>query len=349
MPCIPKLPAHTAAGYWGRSIYQRVSAEATPQKERCLFQDELRGTGLKAELWQAVHDVRYGEIAATGTLRCSCVKASGQQADRRCLSCHGIGYTPGYRKFGYTTIYAASISSGLVLSNVALNTTLKPYRIELVSGALTGTITTVDTFFIRNYMAGLWDYANSVVIKNGTASTVLVEYSVDSGLTWSNITLLATANPGTGPIRFRITLARTSTSVASPSWEILRVRFPTLPVDGRMGSHILVLRSVSPNKLNLDLRGVQIDSTSNMFWTAPLSFFDSSIVAQQDFSDTIDEADMIREPAFIEWKEGPSAAGPVAERWCLTSFTQAAPLGYFVRQYFQARLQQQEEWLSLVW
>lgn len=343
-----KMPgASTAVGYWGHSIRDRVSQDQTLPKMRALLQDQLIGGGFRAELWTSVHDVRNGDVVAPGTVKCSCVKASGLQADRRCLSCHGNSYVPGYRKFGYETLWASSVSPNLVLKSTQVNTVLKPNRIELAPSATEGSIETPDVAYTRIYPGQTWTYRNDYVTKDATVSSVETLFSVDSGVTWIAITNLATVNPPTGKIRFRIVLRRASISVASPAWEILRARFPTIPIRGRFGPWIIVLKSVSPDKQISDTRGVQVDSTSNNFWTAPLSLFDCGVTQQTNVDATFDESDKIRDPAFIEFIDGIHESHQ--QRWALTNNTYSDPLGYLVRQFFQSRLTQQEEFTWLVW
>jgi hypothetical protein len=110
----------------------------------------------------------------------------------------------------------------------------------------------------------------------------------------------------------------------------------------------LVLKTVSPDKHIQDMRGIQIDSGNNAFWTAPLSFFDCQLDSQTNVGSFYDERNTIRDPAFIEFLEGARNA-KYNQRWALTNYTFSDPLGYMVRQFFQARLTQQEEFTSLVW
>ena len=349
MSCPNKVPgAHGAVGYWGRDMRCRISQEQTIPKIRALLQDQLLGGGIRAELWMTVHDVRDGEVAAPGTVKCTCVKASGKHADRRCMSCHGINYIPGYRKFGYETLWAASVSPGLTLTDVQLNTVLKPNRLELTSTATFGTIETPDLFFTKLYPNAEWDFRNDYVVKDSTTSSVAAFFSLDSGGTWQPVENLPAANPPTGRIRFRIELTRTSTDVPSPAWEIIRARFQTIPVSGRMGPWILTLKSVSQDKEIQDMRGIVLDSASNAFWTAPLSFFDCSLSAQSNVDTTLDEGDMLRDPAFIQFMDGANN-GKYPQRWTLTNMAYSDPMGYLVRQFFQSRLAQQEEFTWLVW
>lgn len=349
MSCQGKIPgAPSAVGYWGRNMRCRISQEQTLPKMRALLQDQLLGGGLQAALWTAVHDVRDGDVAAPGTIKCSCVKASNQHADRRCLSCHGVDYIPGYRKFGYETLWVASVSPGSILTNVQLNTVLKPNRLELAPTATMGSVETADLFFTRLYPDMSWEWRNDFVVKDATSGSVTAFFSVDGGVTWQPISTLAAANPLTGRIRFRIVLQRAATDAPSPAWEILRVRFPVIPIRERFGPWIIVLKTVAGNKPIQDLRGIQLDANPTAFWTAPLSFFDCNVMSQSNVGSTLDEGNTIRDPAFIQFLEGINE-GKYPQRWTLTNFTFSDPLGYLIRQFFQTRLAQQEEFTWLVW
>jgi hypothetical protein len=179
-----KIPGATSAvGYWGNSMRCRISQDQTVQKMRALLQDQLLGGGLKVDLWMSVHDVRDGEVAASGTLRCTCVKTSGEHADRRCFSCHGIGYVPGYLKFGYNTIWVSSASPGLTLHGTQINTVLKPNRYELQNGVLSGTIETPDLLYTRELPDFTWEARSDGVVKDNSAAGITVEFSVDHGAT----------------------------------------------------------------------------------------------------------------------------------------------------------------------
>ena len=353
--CTKIAGAPAAVGYWGSNMRCRIEQEQTLPKMRALLQDQLLGGGIKAALWLSVHDIRDGvDFADPGTIRCTCVKASGEHADRRCLSCHGIGFVPGYRKFGYETIWAASVSSSLITTGVALNTVLKPYRYELSPTAIYGRIETPDVFFVKN-VPGTWEARNDYTIKDSTTSGIEATFSIDGGLSWAALEDIAIVNPPTGRIKFRIELRRTSVLVPSPAWEIVRARFASIPEHGprdssgnyRLGPWILILKSISPDKEIQDLRGVQIDSQSNNFWTGPLSMFDCSVPTQSGPGGYFDESNTIRDPSFIEFLEGARNA-KYNQRWSLTNQTYSDPMGYMVRQFFQARLTQLQEFTHLV-
>lgn len=341
--------------YWGRDVRQRVKDEMTLEKTRALLESQLTGGGLRASLWQSVVDPRTliePLVTPPGLLRCSCVKLSNEHADRRCKSCHGISFIPGYKKFGHETIWISSITPQLVLTNVSINTIIKPNRLELNQGALTGTIECPDIPFIRLIRDQPWDFRNDYILKDGVNSSITAMFSVDGGLTWQPLTALSTAGtpPGinAGRIRFRITLNRTTTSIPSPAWEILRTRFPVIDLYNRFGPWILVLKTVPGAKNIQDTRGIVLDESGTNFWTAPLSYFNRQVQDQGFVDQKLNYNELIIDPAFIQFMEGvPSVLHN--QRWSIISVNHSDPFGFFTKQNFQARLEQELEFTSLVW
>jgi hypothetical protein len=206
---------------------------------------------------------------------------------------------------------------------------------------------TPDIFFSRSVIDLIWESRSDSVIRDGVNSSVLTEFSTDGGGTWIPLANLAATNPGSGRIRFRVTITRASTAIASPAWEILRARFPTIPIQGRIGPWILILKTVTPDKSVQDVRGVLFTSEGDRFWTGPLSMFDCRIPPQAGVGATLDPNDMIREQAFIQFLEGARRVN-FDQRWSLTDVAYSDPLGFLTRQFFDSRLQQIQEFTSLV-
>ena len=266
----------SAVGYWGRSIYKRLQAEQEFAKQRALLQDELLGVGIRVNLWQGVE---------SGT-QCSCYKNSNKQADRKCKSCHGVidGYIPGYLKFGYNTLWMSANDTDVTLTNVEITTDFRSAKAGLTSGSLSGTIESADKTFSRTAIGSVWETNETSFLRDGDDSTVTVEYSLDSGSTWTSIADLPTANPSSGTIRFRATLTRTSTSILTPFFEIIRARYATLDLkeergDGTYtyGPWIRLLNS-KPFKGYQKSEHGDFPTTDTMtVWTSGLSMFDSSI------------------------------------------------------------------------
>lgn len=346
-----KVPgSHLAVGYWGRDIRCRIINGQTMPSISALQWDQLLAGGLRVRLWQTVHPAFLDNVALAGTIKCSCVKASGEHADRRCFSCHGNDYVPGFVLFGYTTLYVASISPNLTTVGLVLNTVVKPHRWELATGVISGTITTADIQYTRPAnVGGFWEARSDFVNKNPSTGSVLTEFSVDAGTTWFPLNQLAVVNPPTGPIRFRVTISRNAPSDSSPAWEILRARFPTVAIspDGRLGPWILILKTVTSTKQDQDPRGIVTESVGNRFWTKPLSFFSCRVPQLGPVGAPIPTANLIRDQAFVEFLDG-IQDGSKPKRWSLTNTTYDDPLGYFTRQFFDAREQQEKEFTSLV-
>jgi len=342
-----KVPgAKGAVGYWGRAgVRCRVNQDQTLQKISALQQDQLLGGGLRVSLWQNVHPVTADDTLQPGTLECSCVKKSGEHADRRCLSCHGIGFTPGYVKFGYGTLYVASITPGLVVNGLTLNTTIKPHRWELSPGVLVGSLESPAFQFVRPQAGGLWESRSDGVIRHPD-SNIDVEVSLNGG-PYLSLQALTVADPYSGTIRYRVTLAQANAGIPSPDWEIVRSRFPITPVVGRQGPWILILKTVAANKLSQDPRGNIIDSSGNRFWTKPLSFFNCTVKPQMAIDAALPPGNLIRDQAFIEFIDGVQD-GESPLRWSLVDFTYDDPLGYLTRQFFSSRRQQEKEYTGLV-
>ena len=144
-----------------------------------------------------------------------------------------------------------------------------------------------------------------------------------------------------------ITITRNSGAVVSPKWEILRARFGIVSFNGRFGPWILALKTVPPHRNIQDMRGIQIEANNNSFWTAPLAYFDPSIPDQGAVGGTLDQRNVIVEPAFIQWLDGVPGMFQ-SERWSCTGLSYSDPFGYLTRQFFTARLQQEQESTSLV-
>jgi len=348
----PKHRNICVPGYWGNNLRCRIGQESTQLKIAAALNDELLATGVRVALWLPVHEYLKltapknqtgGDIATAGTLKCSCVKESGQHADRRCNSCHGTDFIPGYLKFGYQTLWMSSISHGWTVTNLTQNTVLKPYRYELKSGATVGTLESTDLFFTKSVTNGDWDYRNDFVLRDAANNAVTVFFSVNQGANWYDIANLQSIAPASGSIRFRINLSRTSTSTPSPAWEMLRVRYPTIAENGRVGPWILILKNVMTKTDIQDLRGI-IQDGSMSFWTAPLSLFDCNIQKQSSIDDPINLFSLIKEPAFIEFLDSVR----IGQRWSITKVNYSDSLDFLTRQFFSSRLQQELEFTSLV-
>lgn len=332
-----KVPgAHMAVGYWGRSIHQQVFAEQEQARQRALLTDQIFLGGIRAELWQAV---------TTGPV-CGCYKLSNQQADRKCSACHGVGKVPGYTKFGYKDLWMSGVDSDITLTGVQLTKNFKSAKITLVDGALTGVIESGDKPFNRTVVGSFWDVDFQVFNREDTTS-VVIEYSLDSGSTWTDVCALAGQNPVSGTIRFRATLTRPDANTLSPFFEMLRVRYQTIEFSNyrsdenyRFGPWILIMREPPSTRYNKQEYGDVPLENGLEVWTAGLATFDPSIEPGSD-------AELVKGPeVFIEILDGARKGN----RYLTTQWKNSDPFAYIlISQTFQVRIIDEVEPLQLVW
>ena len=218
-----------APGYWAPDPHARLQAERTPDKVRRSLEDQLRTNGHPIWVWLPVTS------GAAGTVACTCDKDTTSSADYKCITCYGHRFAPGYLKFLHETLFFCSAEqANFTLTNVAVDLRKKPNRLQLTAGAVSGTIVTPDKSF-ANAAGDAWE-VELAAYKKQAGDDVTLEFSTDSGTTWTAVTLtggplfgyrgaLEPAPSGTGVLRFRVTLTRTSGATPeSPSFEIVRAR-----------------------------------------------------------------------------------------------------------------------------
>lgn len=319
-----------AVGSWARNPLQRILQDQAPQKESALLRDQLRIGGLRLELW-------LGVDASAIHPKCKCYKESVQQADRKCSSCHGTGYVPGYLKWGYETYWMSASDIGTTFTNTEATTTWKSAKVQLSGSALSGTIESADYTFIRSATGSTWDYDTQTFIREPSNSTIAVEYSLDSGATWSSMSALESANPAAGTIRFKATLTRTSSSVRSPLFEIVRARYSRIPLGTFInpytnspmeGPWILALNGYPDQQYTKSEHGDQPQGPGS-FWTSGMSMFDPTVTVGSD-------EELIHGPnILVQFMDGALAG----KRYRPTSWKQADPFAFkVVSQDFQIRI-----------
>lgn len=327
-----------AIGSWARSDYQRVQAESEHSRQRALLGDQIKLGGLRMELWKSVS---IGE-------RCSCYKESTQQSDRKCKSCYGVSYVPGFRKFGYETYWMSSVDTDVVLTNTHITNEFKSAKVELDVTALTGTIECGDKAFNRLIVGSTWEYDVASFIRLEGYSSITVQYSLTSGRTWSDISTLSTSNPSSGMIRFRVTLSRTTVEVLSPLFEIIRARYARVPFskdlgangEPRMGPWILAMRSVPERAFIKSEQGDRPDYRNMAFWTAGLAMFDSSLEVGSE-----DEL-MVGPGVVVKILDGVEAG----DVYVVTNWKQSDPFGYMItQQEFGVRIENPSGPYRLLW
>lgn len=329
----------TAPGYWGRDIHRRVLAEQEQAKQRALLQDQIRAGGIRAYLYSSPFE-------AEGRNRCACYKKSSKKSDEKCMTCHGTSWVGGYERFGNNTVFMSANDGDVTLTNTRITTDFQSAKIELTPAATSGTVESGDKTFSRTATGSTWEYFASTFVRTATVSEVDVDYSLNSGSTWSDISSLSATNPTSGTIRFKATLTRTSTSVLSPLFEVVRARYPTIDLGSlvgdvyRQGPFILVMRA-PPTKVYTKSDWGDVPKQDGLtMWTAGLSMFDPSI--------TIGSPDelIVGPYNFIEILEGVM----VGERYVLTSNQHSDPFAYIiVDQNFNMRYSDEVDPHSLVW
>jgi hypothetical protein len=279
-----------SVGYWGRDIYKTINAESVINKELVNLRDQIAAGGIRAELWLGV---------TTGNT-CSCYKESQRSADRKCKSCHGVvgGLVPGYLKWGYETLWMSATDDDITLTDVKITTDIHTGKIILEDGKLEGMIESGDKFFNRSAFGSLWEVDPVSFIRINQYSSSTVEYSLDSGSTWKDISNLPIENPVSGVIRFRAILRRDSASVLSPLFEIVRARYSVVPLSNLRGDTytngpwIKIMKNVPKEGVVKSEYGDYPDVSGMSFWTVGLSAFDSSIEVGS-------EAEMMRGPNIL--------------------------------------------------
>lgn len=313
--------ASSAVGYWGRNINRRIDSEQTPEKIRALLQDKILSRGKDVFLWQEV------TIDTAGSISCSCVKDTTDRADINCASCYGIKLIPGYHKFGHETLFMSSISPAITLSNISLDTDIKPYRLLISSGQLTGSITSSRLQYINNLNKD-WDFRGDAASIKDT-NTIAFSFSTD-GVNFFPIEEINDAGKkptGIGGIYLRVSMSRTAIDDRSPEFEILRVRHSKL-----VEPTIKILRPQVSEMPSWMQYGRRIENLSERFWTSPLDFFDPTIPVNTP-------AARIKDNAIYERITGINQGN----RYVTTKPMYDEEFGIFTQQSFETRRSQNEE------
>lgn len=320
--------APNAVGYWGRDAATHIAALQTSERVLALNRDKVFAMGLPFHLW-----TRLITPTLPHEVQCSCWKDTTQQSDAPCLSCYGLRYQPGYYRFGYHTIFSSSTHNDLVLTNIELNKTITPFRLQLAAGATTGTIL-MPSYTVTNTNLGQWEARLDAFPRAG-GNTVVGEFTVDGGVSWQPLSSLGLYgyNPTLGgAIQFRVTMTRPTSATVSPLFEILRARFPIVPSprtrnpDPAVPGDILILKTWDQEKFRREMAGQQTETDGERFWTLPLTFFDPSI-NRETF------AAVLGPDHFLEEAKGPEAG----VRYVSTKHSYSRTFKMFTRQEFNLR------------
>jgi hypothetical protein len=311
-----------ATGYWGKDIYCRKNSELISDKVLSLNIDKIDAMGLPYAVWREATSV------LASPTQCSCFKNTSKQPDIPCLSCYGTGYVPGYLKFGTKNYWASSIDGGWTLSGLQLDTTNRPHRFQLSSTDITGTAISANMVVSETGKIGEWEAHYDAFTRDGGAnSTVTVEASVDNGTSWIALTALEDESPIT-QLRFRVTMTRTTVSVKSPMFEMVRVRFQNVPAlrDNLDEPVVLFIPTWDVETEIRQSFGSKMEQEGKNMWTVPLTYFDASL-------DENTFASRLSDDCIVECRFG----GEVGFRYALINFSYSDTFGRFTRQSFQMR------------
>lgn len=321
-----KLPGFgLAVGYWGRNGSQHIQALQTAQRVLVLNRDKIQAMGLPFNVW-----TRLTTASEPRSVQCSCFRETTQQSDSPCLSCYGMRWQPGFLRFGYRTTFYSSIHTDLTLTGVVKDTVNTPNRLVLAPGVLTGTIVT-PPFAIPDTNLGTWT-AKLDAFARDQANTILGEFSLDGGLTWTALVALGTVgnNPTLGgTIQFRITMTRPAATTKSPMFEVIRARYPVIsPMrkEDMAPGEILLLKTWDIEKFVRDPQGKSAQSQGEKYWTLPLNLFDPRIA--QETKDSLLGPDH-----FLEDARGVQAG----TRFVSTQHAYSRTFKIFTRQEFNMR------------
>lgn len=333
-----KVPgANMAVGYWGRDIQAQVFAEQQAARERALLQAQILVGGLRMELWQ---EPPAGPV-------CACYNPINKMADRKCMACHGVGKVPGYLKFGYNTLWMSASDPDSVLTDLRLTKNYQSSKLELVDGALVGSVESADKPFSRTVFGATWGTSVQYYLMESDYSSVTVEYSLDAGTTWAELSNLPAETAQTGMIRFRATMSRTETAARSPLFEMLSARYATIPLSSpdlngvyRMGPWILIMREPPSTGYRKQDYGDQPIEEGLEMWTAGLAMFDPSI-AYGSLSELIKGPEVL-----MQLLDGARAGN----RYMATEWQNSDPMAYIiVSQTFKMRITDDVDPMKLVW
>ena len=316
---VPGSPG--AVGYWGRDPNVRIELEQIPGKVRALLQDKLESRGKNVFLWiESTED-------SPNSLICSCVKVEADKPDVTCNSCYGTGIIPGYVKFLHETLFMSSISPGLSLTNLVLDTNIKPFRLVLADNQISGSATSPRLQY-SNPMGLDWDFlvdGPNIFEKN----LISASFSVD-GINFYALEEINDVDKkpvGLGGIYFRISLGRPTVDDRSPEFFIIRARHPSCH-----GPYIKILRPAVTEIPSLMQYGRRIENAAERFWTMPLDYFDPTIPVNTPLA-------RIKENSFYARADGINAGN----RFTTNKLVYDEEFGIFTHQSFETRRIQVEE------
>jgi hypothetical protein len=120
----------------------------------------------------------------------------------------------------------SSIDTDLILTNLTQRQTLRPYKLVIQTGQLTGSLVTPVFNIEVNFVGFKWETRVSVFDPGNTYQTL---FSID-GINWIDMIYIQDYVPVgyKGNIQFKIVLSRANVTDRSPMFEIFRLKWPWL-------------------------------------------------------------------------------------------------------------------------
>lgn len=279
--------------------------------------------GVQADLWRQIDS----------GLPCTCVKTETGQGDQRCPSCYGTGTTGGYEKFGFSTIFLAANTPGIILDAGLVLKQKLPWQIEIADGAVMGFFLSPIYRITENF-----GFAGSVLsaldgLRQLTQNGIKVEYTVNAQQTWNPIEDTQVLSEPTLNVQFRVTLTRASVKDSSPFFKIFRARFQM-----QAETKVTISKRSFPEQRWLESFGVRVKMDGITWWTTPnLGIPDQpAILLEEDDLFQVEEG--IFQPQTLANEQF-----PISGRFKPANVTYVEPRGRFLSQRFTIRMLQRDE------
>jgi len=286
--------------------------------------DELLSTGgIKADLW----------LQFDSGIRCSCIKDETGQVDQRCPVCYGVRFVGGFEKYGHQTLNVYGGDLSLTKTNIVFQEKRLPYPLVLDIGQTTGSILSPEYIITNNH--GFTGFALTAQnhIRDINKDKITVEYTVDGGATFFDVSDATLLNEPTLKVQFRITMTRNIATEPSPFFHIFKARWKS-----QTETQVLISKKTFPEQRWLESFGVSVRLDGVTWWTTPnLGVVGGGIqrIGEDDFFQ-LDEG--FYKPQTLEDDEFPHSG-----RMKPVNVIYVEPNAKFLSQRFNVRVMQSDE------
>jgi len=168
--------------------------------------------------------IAYLWFRKTEGQRCSCVKDTTEQADKKCSICFGTKIVGGYDRWGFDTVTMDSQFPNIQIepNTLRIRTDLRPHRVVLDRGYERGEI--ITPYVEPAFKLG-WDGFNSDdYIYNEHSGIDYYWQEIGKEDQWNPIVTFPSLSTERF-VRFKIVLRRENQRYKSPVWGMLQVRY----------------------------------------------------------------------------------------------------------------------------